>query len=143
MNHKHHTASAAWYKSPAVLGLLAILGVAGALFLVQHWEHAVPYWPWLLILAIPLLHMFMHGGHGAHGGHDGQDSREDSGGHAGQGGGCCGGHGSRGGHGGHGGHGSREGSGGHAGQGGGCCGGHSGDTAPKKDVKQPVGQVDR
>lgn len=100
MNHKHHTASASWYKSPAVLGLLVILGVAGAFILVQHWDHAAPYSLWLLILATPLLHIFMHSGHGAHGGHDSGK-----------------------------------------GQGGGCCGGHSGDTAPKKNVKQPVGQL--
>jgi hypothetical protein len=25
--------------------------------------------PWLLILACPLMHVFMHGGHGGHGGH--------------------------------------------------------------------------
>lgn len=142
MNHEHHTASAAWYKSPAVLGLLAILGAAGAFLLVQHWEHAGPYSPWLLILAIPLLHMFMHGGHGAHGGHGshgGHDSREGSGRRAGHGGGCCGGQSSRAGHGGHGSHGSRADQGGDEGQGGGCCGGKT----PKKDVKQPVGQVDR
>ncbi len=133
MNHKHHTASAAWYKSPAVLGLLAILGVAGAFFLVQHWEHATPYSPWLLILTIPLMHMFMHGGHGAHGGHGGHDSSK------GHGGGCCGGQGSRKGQGGHGGHDTRADQGGDEGQGGGCCGG----KAPKKNVNQPVGQVDR
>jgi hypothetical protein len=26
------------------------------------------YWPWLLLLACPLMHIFMHGGHG-HAGH--------------------------------------------------------------------------
>lgn len=78
MNHNHQTASAAWHKSPAMLGLLAILGVAGAFFLVSHWEHVAPLWPWLAVLAMPMLHVFMRGGHG---------------GHADQGGGCCGGHG--------------------------------------------------
>jgi hypothetical protein len=26
--------------------------------------------PWLILLACPLLHVFMHGGHAGHGGHD-------------------------------------------------------------------------
>jgi hypothetical protein len=26
--------------------------------------------PYLLLLACPLMHVFMHGGHGGHGGHD-------------------------------------------------------------------------
>ncbi|MBI2970224.1 MAG: DUF2933 domain-containing protein [Gammaproteobacteria bacterium] len=40
-------------------------------FLVtEHWAHIVPYLPWLLLLACPLLHVYMHGGHGGHGQHD-------------------------------------------------------------------------
>ena len=41
--------------------LLAFLGIA-AFFLLT---------PYLLLLACPLLHFFMHGRHGGHGGHGG------------------------------------------------------------------------
>ncbi len=30
----------------------------------EHWVHIVPYLPWLLLAACPLMHVFIHGGHG-------------------------------------------------------------------------------
>ncbi len=45
------------------------------LLLTEHWAHIVPYLPWLILLACPLMHIFMHGGHnhgsdqGLHDGH--------------------------------------------------------------------------
>ena len=54
-------------QSIAMWVFLAII----AYFLVtEHWAHVVPFLPWLLLLACPLMHLFMHGGHG-HGGHQG------------------------------------------------------------------------
>ena len=48
----------------AFLGFLAIIGF----FLVtEHWAHLYGYWPYLLLAACPLLHIFGHGGHGGHG----------------------------------------------------------------------------
>lgn len=48
----------------------ATLVAAGAGYaLSAHWNHALPFLPYLLILACPLMHLFMHGGHGSHGGH--------------------------------------------------------------------------
>ncbi|MFE8073059.1 DUF2933 domain-containing protein [Marinobacteraceae bacterium S3BR75-40.1] len=32
--------------------------------------------PWLILLACPFIHMFMHGGHGSHGGHNHHDQPE-------------------------------------------------------------------
>ncbi|TJW42427.1 MAG: DUF2933 domain-containing protein, partial [Mesorhizobium sp.] len=37
--------------------------------LSEHWAHTLGALPFLLLLACPLLHMFMHGGHSSHGGH--------------------------------------------------------------------------
>lgn len=87
MNQHNHTAPAAWYNKPSVR-LLAIPAIVGVYFLVQYWEQVSPFWPWLLIIAMPLMHLFGHGGHGAGGGHD---SEHGQGGHASHGGGCCGG----------------------------------------------------
>jgi len=45
--------------------------IIAAVFLVtEHRAHLVgwvPYWPYLFLLACPLMHLFMHGGHGNHG----------------------------------------------------------------------------
>jgi hypothetical protein len=44
----------------------AALGVA--LLLIDHWVHVLGVLPYLVILACPLMHFFMHRGH-HHGGH--------------------------------------------------------------------------
>lgn len=53
------------------LVLLGFLVIAAFFLVTEHRAHVIPYLsylPWLLILACPLLHLFMHGGHGGHGG---------------------------------------------------------------------------
>ena len=47
-------------------GMTALIG---AFFLLrEHWGHVAGYWPYLLLLACPLMHLFHgHGGHGGHG----------------------------------------------------------------------------
>ena len=62
------------------VGIVGFLLVAGYFLWTEHEAHirtALPYLPWLLLLACPLIHVFMHGGHGGHGGHAHGD--EDSG----------------------------------------------------------------
>ncbi|MDO9115238.1 MAG: DUF2933 domain-containing protein [Polaromonas sp.] len=40
--------------------------IAGFYLLREHWGHVLGYWPYLLLLACPLMHL-MHGhGHGGH-----------------------------------------------------------------------------
>ena len=41
--------------------------VAGFFLLTEHTAHVFGVLPWLLVLACPLMHIFMH--HGHHGGH--------------------------------------------------------------------------
>lgn len=47
---------------------LAALASAGLFwFLSQgHWGHALGFAPYLLVLACPLMHLFMHRSHGGH-----------------------------------------------------------------------------
>jgi hypothetical protein len=47
--------------------------IAGFFLVAEHGAHVIPYLPWLLLLACPLMRVFMHHGHGghAHGGGDG------------------------------------------------------------------------
>ena len=56
----------------------AVFAIIGAFFLIaEHRAHVLPFLPWLILLACPLMHMFMHGGHGGHRGHGG--NRPDAG----------------------------------------------------------------
>ena len=56
----------------------AMTALIGALFLLRERSgHVAGYWPYLLLLACPLMHLFMHGGHGGHG-HDGHGSNEST-----------------------------------------------------------------
>ena len=57
----------------ALLGFLAIIGF---FLITEHWAHLYGYWPYLLLLACPLLHIFGHGGHGGHGNHDDEKTTE-------------------------------------------------------------------
>lgn len=51
-----------WYILCLYAGGLAL----AALLLVQHWVHVSPFLPALVLLACPLMHVFMHRGHGHH-----------------------------------------------------------------------------
>lgn len=55
-------------KYPFVL--IGFLLVIGYFLLTEHRAHIIPFLPFLLLAACPLMHVFMHGGHGHHG--DGQ-----------------------------------------------------------------------
>ncbi len=59
--------SRGFWGSPAGLGLVVLLGIAGFFLYTEHRAHLFGILPWLLILACPLLHLFMHRGHGKHG----------------------------------------------------------------------------
>ena len=51
----------------------SFIAIAAYLLWTEHRAHllaGLSWLPYLLILACPLLHVFMHRGHGDHGGHD-------------------------------------------------------------------------
>ena len=50
----------------------------GAVLLVQHWVHLPAALPYLVLLACPLMHLFMHGSHGGHRRHQPVDRSKDS-----------------------------------------------------------------
>lgn len=71
MNHDHepHESPPDFWGSRYSIGLLVIGAVAGYFLLTEHLAHVVGVLPFLLLLACPLMHVFMHGGHGhRHGG---------------------------------------------------------------------------
>ena len=43
-----------------------LAAVAAAYVLIAHKAHVIEYLPFALLLACPLMHIFMHGGHGHH-----------------------------------------------------------------------------
>ena len=64
---QHGSEHANFWGSRYSIGLL-VLGVVAAYFLItEHRAHVVIALPFLLLLACPLMHVFMHGGHGSHG----------------------------------------------------------------------------
>lgn len=53
---------ARWPRAGLVFAGFVILAAIALAF--EHRLHLVPYLPWLLLLACPLMHLFHHGGHG-------------------------------------------------------------------------------
>jgi hypothetical protein len=77
MTEENKDGTGSFFASLQGLVLVAFLAIAGYFLWTEHRAHvigALSWLPWLLLLACPLLHVFMHRGHGGHGGHD---SRED------------------------------------------------------------------
>ena len=54
-----------------------VLGIAAILFIIDHWAHALGALPYLILLACPLMHLFMHGKHG-HGHHNDHENKKNS-----------------------------------------------------------------
>lgn len=67
--HLHHQNDSRgnFLTSRGGIVLIGFLLIAGYFLVTEHRAHlalALPYLPWLLLLACPFLHFFMHGGHG-------------------------------------------------------------------------------
>ncbi len=69
----HETPPSFWTTRYAV-GLLVIGAVAAYFLLTEHLAHVVGALPFLLLLACPLMHVFMHHGHHHDGGGNGSDA---------------------------------------------------------------------
>ena len=52
-----------WWQTPIGLVTCGFLIVAGFFLLTEHTAHVFGVLPYLLILACPLMHLFMHHGH--------------------------------------------------------------------------------
>lgn len=66
MNHPfdEHGSPPGFWRSRYAIGLVVIGGIGGYFLLTEHLAHMVGALPYLLLLACPLIHVFMHRGHG-------------------------------------------------------------------------------
>ena len=72
-DHSHHdtsTPQGSFWTSRTFFFCLAFLAAAGFLLVSEHRAHALGALPFLLLLACPLMHIFVHGNHGGHASHD-------------------------------------------------------------------------
>lgn len=67
--HRHDTKQKPpiFWRSKTAIGLAIFLAIGAFLLASEHRAHMLGFLPFLLILACPLLHLYMHGGHGGHG----------------------------------------------------------------------------
>lgn len=73
-DHAHHQHASegnapAFWRSRYGIGLFVFGAVAAYFLITEHRAHLFGALPFLLLLACPLVHMFMHRGHGGHSGH--------------------------------------------------------------------------
>jgi len=76
--HRHdepvHGHIESWLLSRTGLVTLGALAIMGFLIYTGHSAHLLGFLPYLLILACPLMHIFMHGGHHGHHHHVNDDA---------------------------------------------------------------------
>ncbi len=80
--HQHESDNSKEATSRATWVFIGFAAIAAYFLITEHRAHLseyLKYWPFLLVLACPLLHIFMHGGHGGRGGHSdhGNDRHRD------------------------------------------------------------------
>lgn len=73
MNHlehqghqQHQSGQVRFWRSRYGVAFLVIAAAAAYFLLKEHRAHVFSYLPYLLLLACPLMHLFMHHGHGSH-----------------------------------------------------------------------------
>ena len=71
--HEDRTEQQTWARDSTRrwIGIASYIALAVLAFLIlrDHATHLLSAVPYLLLLACPLMHIFMHGGHGHHHGH--------------------------------------------------------------------------
>ena len=77
LHHDTSSPKGSFWTSRTFFVTLAFLAIAVFLLMSEHRAHFLGTLPLLLlVVACPLLHVFMHGGHGNHTGHSEQSSDE-------------------------------------------------------------------
>ncbi len=67
-SHGDGETPSSFFRGPVSVAIGMVLVIGVFYLLREHWYHILGYWPYLLLLLCPLMHLFMgHGGHGDHG----------------------------------------------------------------------------
>ena len=75
----HDQTQTPWWRTRGGVALMGFGLVAAFYILREHYEHALGALPYLLLLACPLMHLFMHHGHnGDHAGGEAPVSRPET-----------------------------------------------------------------
>lgn len=77
MNLDESSESQSYWRSKSGLVVCAFLGLAGVILILEHRAHLFEWLPYLVLLACPLMHIFMHRGHGGHARHAAGGSATD------------------------------------------------------------------
>lgn len=64
-----NTKKTSFWLTPKGFAALGLIGAVTYFLLVEHRQHIWQYLPFLILLACPFMHIFMHKGHGGHGDH--------------------------------------------------------------------------
>ncbi|TWB54458.1 DUF2933 domain-containing protein [Nitrospirillum viridazoti] len=62
----YRNGEASWWKTRSGIVLFGVAAVAAFFLFTGHRAHVFGLLPYLLLLACPLMHLFMHHGHGGH-----------------------------------------------------------------------------
>jgi hypothetical protein len=71
--HEKSGSTPRWGSSLYSVCLLVVASVAAYILLTRHFAHTLDALPYLVLLACPLMHVFMH--HGHHHGHERNDAK--------------------------------------------------------------------
>lgn len=71
-----------FWRSRYGIGWLVLAGIASWFLWTEHRAHLFGALPWLVLLACPLMHVFMHRGHRGHRGHGKPPGPSDAQAHA-------------------------------------------------------------
>ena len=77
-NSSAHTGPPPFWRTRYGIGCLVLGAIATYYLLTEHRAHVVGALPLLILLACPLMHVFMHHGHGGHHGHHRGDAPSDT-----------------------------------------------------------------
>ena len=74
-----NTKKTSFWLTPKGLAAMGLIGAASYFLLMENRQHVWQYLPFLILLACPLMHLFMHGGHGNHSNHGERGSSNEGG----------------------------------------------------------------
>lgn len=75
--HTHGQSTPSFWRSRYGIGWLVLAAIAAWFLWTEHRAHLFGALPWLVLLACPLMHVFMHRGHHGHHGRGGKPTPTD------------------------------------------------------------------